>query len=109
MWCVIELGGNLCALLTYVIVLVVQVGFIRIGIWEELLDGSYPAFAHLIVFQYHCAMIFWSHFKCMTTEPGILPKDCDKILFKKLAPELQKALKMIQLELVNKESEQNVI
>jgi hypothetical protein len=50
MWCVIELGGNLCALLTYVIVLVVQVGFIRIGIWEELLDGSYPAFAHLIVF-----------------------------------------------------------
>ncbi len=50
MWCVIELSGNLCAMLTYVIVLVVQVGFIRIGIWEELLEGSFAAIAHLIVF-----------------------------------------------------------
>ena len=29
--------GAFCALITYIIVLAVQVGFIRIGLWEGLL------------------------------------------------------------------------
>lgn len=35
--------------------------------------------------------------KCMTTEPGCLPKCYDSILFKKLAPEMQYTLKQMQV------------
>ena len=35
-WLICECAGVICAFLTYVIVLVVQVGMIRIGIWEGL-------------------------------------------------------------------------
>jgi hypothetical protein len=44
-------------------------------LWEDLLELKWTAFLHLIIFQYHCMMIYWAHFKCMCTDPGILPKD----------------------------------
>jgi hypothetical protein len=69
------------------------VGFIRIGLWEQLLAGQTSAYIHLAVFQYHCVMIFWAHFKCMTTDPGSLPKNYDSIMFKKLQPDMQRTLK----------------
>lgn len=78
-WCVIECAGCICAVLTYLIVLTVQVGFFRIGLYDRLLDGDWTAYLHSIIFQYHCVMIFWSHFKCMTTEPGCLPKQASKL------------------------------
>ena len=81
-----------CAILTYVIVLTVQVGMIRVGIWEGLLRGDIKSIVNLVVFQYHCMLIFWSHFKCMTTEPGVLPKNYDTLSFKKIAPPLAKAI-----------------
>ena len=34
-------------------------------------------------------MIFWSHFKCMTTEPGVLPKNYDTLSFKKMVPQMR--------------------
>ena len=37
MWLIVECAGVICAILTYVIVLTVQVGMIRVGIWEGLL------------------------------------------------------------------------
>ena len=92
MWLVIECAGVICAFLTYVIVLTVQVGMIRIGIWEGLLKGETNAWLHLIVFQYHCMMIFWSHFKCMTSEPGVLPKNYDTLGFSKMAPAMVQAM-----------------
>lgn len=88
MWLVIECGGAICSLLTYVIVLTVQVGFMRIGIWEEALQGDTMALIHFVIFQYHCALIFWSHFKCMTTEPGILPMQ-EELDYTKMARPLQ--------------------
>lgn len=42
------------------------------------------AFLHFCVFQYHCFLIFWSHFKCMTTEPGLLPKEVEELEFAEL-------------------------
>jgi len=69
-------------------VLTVQVGFLRIGIWESLLAKNTSAFIHLLIFQYHVALIFWSHFKCMTTEPGVLPKEYEDLDFDRLAPGL---------------------
>jgi hypothetical protein len=50
MWIIIEAAGIICAFLTYVIVLTVQLGFLRIGIWESLLAGEPWAFIHLIIF-----------------------------------------------------------
>ena len=62
----------------------VYLGFIRIGIWEDMYDHPWYALANFVVFQYHCFMIFMSHFKCMTTEPGLLPKERDMLRFQLL-------------------------
>lgn len=86
MWLVVESAGVVCGSLTYIIVLTVHVGMIRVGIWEGLMKGELKSFLHLLIFQYHCAMIFWTHFKCMTTEPGVLPKNYTTLSFKKVAP-----------------------
>lgn len=40
-------------------------------------------------------MILASHIKCMTTEPGFLPKDHEELDSEKLPIELNKALKHI--------------
>ena len=92
MWLIVECAGSICAFLTYIIVLTVQVGMIRVGIWEGLLQGDPKSFLHLLVFQYHCFMIFWSHFKCMTSEPGVLPKNYDTLSFSKMAPQMVQAI-----------------
>lgn len=75
MWLVLDdICGVVCAMITYGIVVTVYLGFIRIGIWEGMMTSDWKALLHFVVFQYHCFLIFWSHFKCMTTEPGLLPK-----------------------------------
>lgn len=43
-------------------------------------------------------MIFLSHFKCMTTEPGILPKEQEVLRFTKLPKELKRMLRSIGKE-----------
>ena len=98
MWMVFEGAGVVCGILTYVVVLTVQVGMIRVGVWESLLKGEPMAFIHLTVFQYHCAMIFWSHFKCMTTEPGVLPKNYSTLSMKKIDPDMAKTILMVKSE-----------
>ena len=99
MWLSLDCAGLVCAGLTYVIVLTVQIGMLRVGIWEGLVRGEPMAFFHLAVFQYHCAMIFWTHFKCMTSEPGVLPKNYDTLSFKKIAPALAEAILGIKKEI----------
>lgn len=45
-WC-----GIACGLLTYFIVIFVYLGFIRIGIWDMVMDGEEPkAAAHFVIF-----------------------------------------------------------
>jgi len=39
MWLVYEACGIVCVIITYATVLTVQYGTIRIGLWEELLEG----------------------------------------------------------------------
>jgi len=92
MWLVIEACGIICAIITYLIVFIVQYGFIRIGIWELLMEGSLWAYLHLVVFQFNVIMILASHIKCMTTEPGVLPIDHDELDTSKLPHELSLAL-----------------
>ena len=72
---------------------------IRVGIWEGLIQGELKSIANLVVFQYHCMMIFWSHFKCMTTEPGVLPKNYDTLSFKKIATALGEAILGVKKEI----------
>ena len=79
MWFVLEECGIACSIITYFIVVFVYFGFIRVGIWEEALNGEWTALLHFVIFQFNCFMIFFSHFKCMTTEPGLLPKDCEEL------------------------------
>ena len=99
MWLILEECGVACSIFTYFIVVSVYFGFVRIGIWEEALEGDTAAFIHFAVFQYHCFLIFLSHFKCMTTEPGVLPKDCEVLQYVKLPAELKKMLRSIAKEM----------
>ena len=80
--------GLFCAIFTYFTVVFVYIGFIRIGIWEDIQEGRYTAALHFMVFQYHCFMIFWSHWKTMTTQPGLLPYNVDTLNYKKLDKKL---------------------
>ena len=57
-----------------------------------MLENDWWAYIHLIIFQYHCTLIFWSHFMCMTTEPGILPKDYEELDYNRMALGLQEAV-----------------
>ena len=96
MWLVMEACGIVCSIFTYIIVTSVFLGFIRIGIWEDIQDGNYVIWVpHLVVFAFNCFMIFMSHFKCMTTEPGLLPKETEELDFAKLPKQLKVIIKKL--------------
>ena len=96
MWLITnDIAGLLCAFFTYFTVVFVYLGFIRIGIWEGLQEGDSSAIIQWIIFQYHCFMIFWSHFKCMTTPAGHLPKQVSKLNLNLLPSDLQHKIKQI--------------
>jgi len=80
--------GLFCAFFTYFTVVFVYVGFIRIGIWEDIQEGRYQGALHFIVFQYNCFMIFWAHWKTMTTEPGLMSCNIDTLDYKRLDKKL---------------------
>lgn len=44
-------------------------------------------------------MIYWSHIKCMTTEPGVLPKDYDELDFNAMSEELQDTIIAVKAQL----------
>ena len=101
-------SGLLCAGITYFVVVFVYFGFIRIGIWEDMLKGSLSALVHFIIFQYHCFMIFWCHFRTMTTEPGCIPADIEVLNFDLLPKHIrimieQIGTRMKQLDILIKE------
>lgn len=54
--------------------------------------GNIWAYIHLLIFSFNVIMIYASHFKCMTTEPGVLPRDYEELDSNKLPPELGQAL-----------------
>lgn len=67
MWFIWDTCGIICAVFTHAIVFTVQFGFLRVGIWEDLIVGDPWAIFHLIVFSYNVFMIIATHIKCMTT------------------------------------------
>ena len=50
MWLNIEVSGLICGLLTPVVVTTVEVGMVRIGLWEGLQEGALWAYINLIIF-----------------------------------------------------------
>ena len=96
-WLIKEDCGAFCAVFTYFIVVLVYFGFIRVGIWEEIQYGDVKGLFHFIVFQFNCFMIFLSHFKCMTTQPGVLPMEKETLEFKSLPEYLKIMIKKIGL------------
>ena len=95
MWLIKEDCGAVCAIFTYFIVVLVYFGFIRVGIWEEIETGDPKGLFHFVVFQFNCFMIFMSHFKCMTTDPGSLPVECETLKFQQLPQYLKTMIKKI--------------
>lgn len=93
--------GGFCALITYVIVIFVQIGFIRIGIWEGLMEEQRWAYVNLLVFMSTCFLIFWSHFKCMTTEPGVIPRKLQTLNYKKLPRHMQQIIVQLAWRIQN--------
>jgi hypothetical protein len=69
--------GIVCVVLTYLIVLTVQLAFMRIGIW----DHPEPL-VHIVPFQLTVVLILSSHYKCMTTDPGFFT--ARRLNFKKM-------------------------
>ena len=105
MWLILEECGVACAIITYVVVVTVYLGFIRVGIWEEAMKGDLFALTHFFIFQYNCFMIFLSHFKCMTTEPGLLPKETEMLEFHQLPDRTRAILVYISKRMKNLESD----
>jgi len=95
MWFVVECCGLACVVITYLTVIIVQIGVVRVGIWDDLLAGEKGAYIHFAIFMYHCFMIFASHFKCMTSEPGILPKNVEKLKLSLMHEQVQKLYKEV--------------
>jgi len=95
MWFIVEACGLVCVLFCYFTVFTVQFAFIRIGIWEDLIEGNLWGYFHLLIFSFNVFMIIASHLKCMTTEPGVLPRDYEELDATKLPPELSLALNQI--------------
>ena len=99
MWWIFDGAGVFCSFATYATVIVVQIGFLRIGLWEGLLAGDPYAYLNLAVFQYHCVLIFTSHIKCMLSEPGVLEKDYEELDLALMAPQLINAVQSVKQEL----------
>ena len=76
---------------------------IRVGIWEGLQEGSTKSYLNLIVFQYHVAMIFWTHIKCMTTDPGVIPRDYEDLNFNKVSPQMKGTILAVKAEIKKQE------
>ena len=100
MWLIIEACGIVCVIICYFTVFTVQLAFIRVGIWEELVTGDIWGYIHLTIFLYHVFLIIASHLKCMLSEPGVLPRDYEELDSSKLPHELSLALQTIQNELM---------
>jgi hypothetical protein len=92
LWLICECAGVVCVVITYLTVLTVQLGMIRIGLWERLMAGDIWAYIHLGVFQYHVALIFISHVKCMMSEPGVLPRKCNSLDFRRMGKPIQESI-----------------
>ena len=88
MWFICDTAGLACVTITYLTVLIVQIGFFRIGVWEGLLEGDLSAYVHTVIFQYHVMLIYLSHIKCMTTEPGVLRTGYEELDLNKMSPTL---------------------
>ena len=88
MWFVIEACGIACVCVTYFTVFTVMMAFIRVGIWDELIQLEPWAFIHLGIFCFNVFMIIASHLNCMLSEPGVLPKDYEELDGSKLPVEL---------------------
>lgn len=88
MWVVFECCGIACVIICYLTVFTVQLAFIRIAVWEQLIAGDPWAYLNMLVFNYNVFMIIASHLKCMLSEPGCLPKDYEELDGSKLPPEL---------------------
>ena len=70
----------------------VYIGFIRIGIWEQIHDEDPRAILHFAFFQVVCFLIFWTHFKCMTTQPGILSPSIQTLRYSKLPQKIRELI-----------------
>jgi hypothetical protein len=53
-------------------------------------------------------MIFWSHYKCMTTEPGHLPKNYEDLDHDHLPDEIRTTLKNVKTNLLEEEEERKL-
>ena len=105
MWLITDCCGIVCAAFTYFIVVSVYWGFVRIGVWDEIREGSFMAILQFLIFQYHCFLIFMSHFKCMTTDPGCLPKEIESLNFHKIPQQIQVLIRQVGLRMRHLENE----
>ena len=70
--------------LTLLSIIFLFIVFVRILIWEELLQGTYLGKVKFVLFKLVCILIIWSYIKSVITKPGYLQKNKEKLCFKAL-------------------------
>ena len=92
MWFIWDGCGIACVIFVYLILIMVDAAVIRVGLWEELSTNPAAAGINITIFQLILLLILWSHFKCMVTDPGALPKNYDTLELNLLPSEVHDAL-----------------
>ena len=98
MWFIKDPCGLVCVFFTYFTLLVADISFIRVGLWNEFDVAPRSAYAHAFAFQVIIALIVSSHIKSMFTQPGILPLNYDRLQLTKLPKEIAALLLTLDVQ-----------
>lgn len=82
-WFVRDICGYICIFFTYFTLTVVDLGVLFFSLKNRLLRGEALAWTHALIFNCIIATIVTAHVRCMTTNPGTLPKQTS-LNYKKL-------------------------
>lgn len=94
MWCIYwDPCGIFAVLITYATIGCVYAGMLFLVSAEGLTNGDMLHQLNFGFFTITCILVVWSHFKCMTTNPGCVPKGVKKLSYKRLPTHLQNILK----------------
>ena len=98
MWCVYwDPCALFAVLISYITMGCVYAGMFYLVSREPMLDGNLMHTINFGVFNVSIVLIVWSHFKCMTTNPGCVPKSVKKLSYKRMPTHLQNIIKQVGL------------
>jgi len=71
--------GILCILFVYALMAAIYSLTIMFALAEDLKEAEGSAYANLIFFTIFSLLALYSHFQCVKTNPGVLPREYEQI------------------------------